>query len=265
MNSKRLGSEHNRNSLHNGSTIHIDSRTKRNGKRRNLLGNTHLLVQRINRKRNSRIGGCSGKGKGHNREKLSDKLYWIQAREQLQQNLVYTKTLDCQSDQNCDHIFCQRHKCAETNGCKGSCDQTEYTNRSQTHNHHGHFHHNIIKLADKVGNGLRTLPKLCQDHTNDQSKHYDLKHFPTCQGLDGVIRNNIENSLNQRGRLHSLNIGSIYLDLTHIKTNSRSQKSSDSKGNCNCHRCCDQIKCKCFSTYISQLLSITDSHTSTYQ
>ena len=56
MNTKRLCRKYNRNTLHDGGTVHVDGCTKRNGKGRNLLGYTDLLGKCINRKRNGRIG-----------------------------------------------------------------------------------------------------------------------------------------------------------------------------------------------------------------
>ena len=70
MNTECLGCKHYSHTLHDGSTIHVDGRTQRNSKGRNLLGYTDFFGQRINRQRNGRIGRCSRKCKCHNREKF---------------------------------------------------------------------------------------------------------------------------------------------------------------------------------------------------
>ncbi|CCY33950.1 unknown [Ruminococcus sp. CAG:60] len=197
MNSKCLRCKHNRNTLHDRSTIHVNGSSQRDRKGRNLFGNTHFLMQRIDGKRYCCIGCCRGKSKSHNREKFLDKSDRIQAGKYLEQNLIHSKALDCQRDQYRNHILCQRNKRTEANIGKGSCNKTEYTDWCQTHNHHGHFHHNVIKLADKVGNHLCALSKLGKDHTNDQGKYDYLKHLAICQSFKRIVRNNIQNGLCQ--------------------------------------------------------------------
>ena len=51
MNAESLGSKYNGDTLHDGSTVHVDGGSKRNGKRRNLLGNTHLFGNGVNGQR----------------------------------------------------------------------------------------------------------------------------------------------------------------------------------------------------------------------
>ena len=55
MDSECLSCEYNRNTLHDGSTIHVDRCSKRNRKGRNLLGNSDFLRKCFNRKRDCRI------------------------------------------------------------------------------------------------------------------------------------------------------------------------------------------------------------------
>ena len=44
---KCLGSKHNGHTLHDGRTVHVDGGTKRDGKRRNLLGNTQPFLDSV--------------------------------------------------------------------------------------------------------------------------------------------------------------------------------------------------------------------------
>ena len=131
------------------------------------------------------------------REKFLDKTNRIQTGKDLEQDLVYTETLDCQGKQYTDHILRQRNKCTETDICKGTADQTENADRGKAHDHHGHFHHNVIELAEKVCYGLCTLSHLREDHTYDQGKYDNLKHASARQRIDRVVRNDVEDRISE--------------------------------------------------------------------
>ena len=123
-----------------------------------FLDTPTFFGQRINRHRNGRIRRCSRKCECHNREKFLDEPNRIQTCKDLEQDLIYAETLNSQCQQYTDHILRQRDKCTETDIRKCTADQTEYTDWGKAHDHHGHFHHDIIKLAEEVCNCLCSSP-----------------------------------------------------------------------------------------------------------
>ena len=65
--------------LHDGCSVHVNGGTQRNGKRRYLLGDTHLLTQGIDGHRDGCIRCCCGECKSHYRQELFDEFERIQS------------------------------------------------------------------------------------------------------------------------------------------------------------------------------------------
>ena len=64
----------------------------------------------------------------------------------------------------------------------------EYANRRKTHDHHGHFHHNIVALLEEVRYQLGLILQLGEDNADDQCKHDNLRHFTVGERTDRVFR-----------------------------------------------------------------------------
>ena len=265
MNTECLGCKNYSHTLHDGSTIHVDGRTQRNSKGRNLLGYADFFGQRINRHRNGRIRRCSRKCECHNREKFLDEPNRIQTCKDLEQDLIYAETLNSQCQQYTDHILRQRDKCTETDIRKCTADQTEYTDWGKAHDHHGHFHHDIIKLAEEVCNCLCTLAHFCKNHTDDQCKYDNLKHASACQRIDRVVRNDIQDRIGKRCCFHGFYRSCRRLNRAHIKADTRIDQITDTKRNANCHCCSCKIKYQGSHTHRTEFFCISNCHTSADQ
>ena len=257
-NAERLRDEYDRNALHDGRAVHIDGRAERNGKGRNTAVNADLFLQRVDIHRDRRIGSSRREGEAHNRSKLLEEAQRIEARKQRKQNLVYAAALDEQREQNRAHILEHRDHRGEAETGERLCDQAEYTDRRQTHDHHGHLHHDVVALLEEVRDELGLILQLRKDDADDQRKNDDLEHFAVRERTDRVLRDYIEDGLREADRLAALDAGLDLLHLRHIQTDARPDEQANAESDRDCHHGRQDIEADDLDADLAEGLAVTD-------
>ena len=263
MNTVRLCDEDDSDTLHNGGTIHVDGCAERNGERRDLFRDTHFFVQCINRHRDCCVGGCGGKCKSHNRKEFLHEFNRIQPCEYEQKNLINDEALQCQRQCYISHVFQHRCERRKADRCKGTCNQTENADRGHLHDRHGHFHHDIVKLADKVGNDRSAVSELCQHYADKQGEYDDGKHIAVCHGTNRVLRDDVEQCIHQADAGICCCRGQVgFLNRTHVKSEPRVNEQGGSKCDADGKCCGNKVKADRFYADLSEGFAVSDGHTS---
>ena len=212
-----------------------------------------FFLQRVDIHRDSGVRGCSRERKAHNRSKFLEETQRIESCKQRQQNLVYAAALDDQRQQHRAHVLEHWHHSGETKTGKGLRDQAEYADRRKTHDHHGHFHHNIVALLEEVRYQLGLILQLGEDNADDQCKHDNLQHFAVGERTDRVFRDDVQQGFRKADRIRrSGDFGG--LDLRHIQTHARLDQQTDAECNGNRHHRGENVKPMIFTPTLPSVL-----------
>lgn len=222
-----------------------------------------FFVQCINRHRDCCVGGCGGKCKSHNRKKFLHEFNRIQPCEYEQKNLINDEALQCQRQCYISHVFQHRCERRKADRCKGTCNQTENADRGHLHDRHGHFHHDIVKLADKVGNDRSAVSELCQHYADKQGEYDDGKHIAVCHGTNRVLRDDVEQCIHQADAGICCCRGQVgFLNRTHVKSEPRVNEQGGSKCDADGKCCGNKVKADRFYADLSEGFAVSDGHTS---
>lgn len=83
---------------------------------------------------------------------------------------------------------------------------------AKTHDHHGHFHHNIVALLEEVRYQLGLILQLGEDNADDQCKHDNLQHFAVGERTDRVFRDDVQQGFRKADRIRrSGDFGGVWI------------------------------------------------------
>lgn len=216
-----------------------------------------FFLQRVDIHRDSGVRGCGRERKAHNRSEFLEETQRIESCKQRQQNLVYAAALDEQCQQHRAHVLEHWHHSGETKTGKGLSDQAEYADRRKTHDHHGHFHHNIVALLEEVRYQLGLILQLGEDNADDQCKHDNLQHFAVGERTDRVFRDDVQQGFRKADRIRrSGDFGG--LDLRHIQTHARLDQKTDTECNGNRHHRGENVKADDLYADLAERFTVAD-------
>ena len=255
---ERLRNEYNGYALHDRGAVHVDGRTERNSKGRNTAVDADFLLKRVDIHRDGRVRSRGREREAHDRRELLEEAQRIEARKHRKQNLINAAALDEQREQNRTHVLEHRNHCREAEAGERLGNQAEYADRSQTHDHHGHFHHDVVALLEEVRNELGLILELCEDNADDEREHDDLKHFAVRQRADRVFRDNVQKGLREADRLAALNAGFHLLHLRHIQTETRLDEQADADRYRDRHHGGEDIEADDLDADLAERLAVAD-------
>lgn len=123
-----------------------------------------------------------------------------------------------------DNNLQQRQQNSRTVRCNYRSNQTENTNRSNSHNHADDFIGNLSQTIDGVLQSVSFFTDNSNTGTNEERENDDLQHVSFNHSFQRISRENVNDNLGNRRCSFSSNFSSIS---SHMQTNTRLHDSTD--------------------------------------
>ena len=161
-----------------------------------------------------------------------------------------------------DNNLQQRQQYGRTVRCNYRSNQTENTNRSNSHDHADDFVGNLSQTIDGVFQSVSFFTDNSNTGTNEERENDDLQHVGFNHSFQRVSRENVNDNLGNRRCSFSSNFSSIS---SHMQANTRLHNGTDCQTDNDSKSSGYQIVRYSFNTDTAYLFDITQAGNTDYQ